>query len=213
MDGDGTLLKNNRLESATARALENLRAANILLLLVTGESREELRKFPRVDLFHQIVAEDGAVLIDPSLDKATQLVDSPPPEFVQALREEGVEPLRAGRVIVQSKVPCEKAVMDIVHRFNMDWNTVRNRDDLLVLPRGVNKASGLSAVLKEIEVSPKQVAAIGDAQNDRSMLEFCGLGVAVGNAVPELKQIAKMTTRGHCGQGVIELAEHVLGSA
>jgi hydroxymethylpyrimidine pyrophosphatase-like HAD family hydrolase len=100
--------------------------------------------------------------------------------------------------------------MQVIRRFNMDWNTVRNRDDLLVLPRGINKASGLAGVLQGAGIPPELVAAIGDAENDISMIEFCGLGVAVGNAVPELKEVAKLVTRGHSGQGVVELAEQIL---
>src|SRR5438270_9620956 len=66
MDGDGTLTERGRMDDATAQALERVGRAGCKLLLVTGETLDELKQFPHVKLFDGVVAEDGGVLVWPS---------------------------------------------------------------------------------------------------------------------------------------------------
>jgi len=80
----------------------------------------------------------------------------------------------------------------------------------MVLPSGVNKATGLVATLKELGYSPHNAVAIGDAENDHALLSICECGAAVGNGVPALKERADIVTRGAEGTAVIELIERVL---
>lgn len=61
---------------------------------------------------------------------------------------------------------------------------------LEILPLGVSKGAALSVLLEMEGIDPEEVVAIGDAPNDREMLELAGLGVAVANASPELKAVA-----------------------
>jgi hydroxymethylpyrimidine pyrophosphatase-like HAD family hydrolase len=49
----------------------------------------------------------------------------------------------------------------------------------MVLPSGINKASGLQAALEMLGLSARTVIGVGDAENDHSFLEICGLPVAV----------------------------------
>jgi hydroxymethylpyrimidine pyrophosphatase-like HAD family hydrolase len=76
----------------------------------------------------------------------------------------------------------------------------------------VNKATGLSVVLKEMRIDPEAVVAIGDAENDHAFLSMCGLGVAVDNALPMLKERADVVTQGARGAGVIELIDRILST-
>ena len=56
----------------------------------------------------------------------------------------------------------------------------------MVLPPGVNKASGLEAVLAELGLSRHNVVGVGDAENDHAFLDMCESSVAVANAMPTL---------------------------
>lgn len=58
----------------------------------------------------------------------------------------------------------------------------------------LNKARGLQRLLDSLGVPRERVAAIGDGENDREMLEFAGCGIAMGNAPQSLKQIADRQT-------------------
>jgi hydroxymethylpyrimidine pyrophosphatase-like HAD family hydrolase len=82
----------------------------------------------------------------------------------------------------------------------------------MVLPTGVNKATGLRRVLEDMQIDPQNVAAIGDAENDHAFLSMCGVGVAVANALPMLKERADFVTKGARGAGVTELIDRILAT-
>ena len=79
----------------------------------------------------------------------------------------------------------------------------------MVLPAGVNKATGLAAALKELQLSPHNVVAVGDAESDHAFLRACGCAAAVANALPMLKETADIRLAGARGAGVAELVEMI----
>ena len=87
---------------------------------------------------------------------------------------------------------------------------ILNRDSLMILPAGVNKATGLARALRELGLPTEQVVGIGDAENDEAFLELCGFSVAVANAIPRIKQIADVITEQEHGPGVVEVIEKIL---
>jgi Cof subfamily protein (haloacid dehalogenase superfamily) len=58
------------------------------------------------------------------------------------------------------------------------------------LGRGVSKGHALARVAAQLGILREQVMAIGDSGNDRAMVEWAGLGVAMGNASPDVKAVA-----------------------
>jgi len=82
----------------------------------------------------------------------------------------------------------------------------------MVLPSGVNKATGLSAALDELGLSPHNVVGIGDAENDHAFLSLCECAVAVANALPMLQERADWVTQRAHGGGVIECINQLLAS-
>lgn len=63
-----------------------------------------------------------------------------------------------------------------------------------VFVSGVSKRAGLEAVAARLHVAREEIMAIGDHINDLEMIEWAGLGVAMGNAQPEVKAIADWVT-------------------
>src|SRR6187431_2060573 len=151
-DGDGTLLIDGKMPERVAKALERARHCGILVILVTGETTQELLEFPHLNLFHLVVAENGAVLFNPTNGLEVVLGQSPPSRFVHALQQTGLQKLRIGRSIVAGKMEDEKILRDEVTRLGLDWHVIRNRHDAMVLPHGIDKASGLKTALAEINV-------------------------------------------------------------
>ena len=80
----------------------------------------------------------------------------------------------------------------------------------MVLPIGVDKASGLGAVLKEMTIQWKNVVGIGDAENDLVFLHRCRRSVAVSNAIDSVKAQVDFTTRAARGEGVVQLINEIL---
>jgi Cof subfamily protein (haloacid dehalogenase superfamily) len=71
----------------------------------------------------------------------------------------------------------------------------------------VNKGQALSFLASKLGISQAEVMAVGDSLNDIDMLEFAGFGVAMGNAVPEVKAVAQAVTLRNNEDGVAEAIE------
>ena len=112
-------------------------------------------------------------------------------------------------MIVATWVPHETAVLQVIHEMGLELQVIFNKDAVMVLPSGVNKATGLAAALDELHLSPHNVVGVGDAENDHAFLSFCEVAAAVDNALPMLKERADIVTTGHHGAGVVELAEQM----
>lgn len=211
-DYDGTLASGGKVSGDTLAALERLTASGRKLIMVTGREVDDLSSvFTRCDLFGRIVAENGALLYDPWSGEKRRLADPPPAQFIARLRERKV-PLSVGATIVSTSDPHEKVVRETIHELGLDLEIIFNKGAVMVLPNGTNKASGLTAALRELNLSAHSVVGIGDAENDHAFLDMCGCSVAVANALPLLQEIADFVTAGADGAGCIELIEEILAT-
>ncbi|HWB61417.1 MAG TPA: HAD-IIB family hydrolase, partial [Chthoniobacteraceae bacterium] len=164
---------------------------------------------PAVEEFDAVVAENGAHVRWP--EGRDELIGQPPPaEFMQRLAEEGVRPVEKGRVIVATFEPYEKAVLEAIKHSGLELQVIFNKGAVMVLPSGVNKATGLKRVLKQLGIKPEEVAAVGDAENDHAFFEYCGFSAAVANALPALKEHADWVSQRRYGAGVVELIDWIL---
>src|SRR5262245_54271221 len=196
-DYDGTLAAHGAVSASTIAALERLRASGRKLVLVTGRELEDLFSvFPQYALFDRIVAENGALLYRPETREEKLLGEPPPAALLERLRARGVDPLAVGRVIVATREPNEHAVLESIHELGLQHQMIFNKGAVMVLPAGVNKATGLRAALAELSVSAHNAVGVGDAENDHALLAECELGVAVANALPTLKERADFVTNG-----------------
>lgn len=210
-DYDGTLAEEGKVRGEVLAALRRLKRAGRKLLLVTGRELEDLmRVFPEVGVFDTVVAENGALLYTPSPPREKPLAQAPPAKFVATLRERGVSPISCGRIIVATWQPHENVVLDTIRELGLELEVIFNKGAVMVLPSGVNKATGLRAALQAFGIDPKQVVGVGDAENDHSLLGACGVGAAVANAVPALKERADIVLSRARGDGVRELIDRVL---
>jgi hypothetical protein len=163
-DYDGTLATDGQVAPATLAALEALKASGRRILLATGRHLDDLRRvFPKIDVFDRIVAENGAVLYDPASREESLLTEEPPPEFLSALREAGVK-FDVGRAIISSWTPAETAILDVIKKMALDYQVIFNKGAVMVLPSGVNKATGVTKGLESLLLSPHNTVSIGDAE-------------------------------------------------
>lgn len=212
-DYDGTLADNGRVSAETISALERFLASGRRLIMVTGRELEDLRSvFLRLDLFEWIVAENGAVLYSPGRNEEKILSAPPPEEFVNMLRRRGVSPVSMGRAIVATWHPHEAVVLETIREMGLELQVIFNKDAVMVLPTGVNKATGMAAALAEMGLSRHNVVGVGDAENDHAFLQSCECAVAVANALPSVKERADLVTAGDHGTGVRELIDRIIAT-
>jgi hydroxymethylpyrimidine pyrophosphatase-like HAD family hydrolase len=210
-DFDGTLARDGYVETAVIESLLRCRSSGRRLFMVTGRELSDLQAtFARLDLFDFVVAENGATLYHPATGDERALAEPPSQIFVDALRSRGVSPLSVGRVIVATWAPQETTVLETIRDLGLELQVIFNKGAVMVLPSGLNKATGLAAALTELKIDPSQVVAIGDAENDHALLDCVGLGVAVANAVPMLAERADLITAGDHGKGVIEVIDRLI---
>jgi HAD superfamily hydrolase (TIGR01484 family) len=210
-DYDGTIAHHGTVDAPTVAALERFRAAGRRLVLVTGRELEDLQAVcPHLHLFERIVAENGALLYRPDTGEERRLGEQPPPEFVAALRARGVERVSVGRVIVATWEPHQHQVLDTIRELGLELQVIFNKGAVMVLPAGINKASGLKCALAEMGLSIHNAIGVGDAENDHAFLSICECAVAVANALPALKERADIVTAGDHGAGVVELIDELL---
>jgi hypothetical protein len=209
-DYDGTLASCGQVAEATFHALQRLKASGCKLLMVTGRELPDLRSvFPGLDLFDAVVAENGALLWRPVVGEEL-LGAAPPMALVDELRRRNVKPLAVGRSIVATARTNEASVTAALAALQLPWRPIFNNDSVMILPDGVDKASGLVAGLRALGLTPAEALGVGDAENDHAFLAACGVSAAVANALPALKAEVDIVTEGAEGAGVVWLMERLL---
>jgi hydroxymethylpyrimidine pyrophosphatase-like HAD family hydrolase len=213
VDYDGTLASRGWVDEGTKEALRQVKASGRRVILATGRELDGLRRvFGDLALFDAVVVENGGVLHDPVRDETTLLCPPASPRFIAALKERGVIGLAVGRAVVATSATHVPTVLEVIRRLQMDLQVAFNREAAMVLPAGVDKASGLSVALRRLGLSTPSAIAIGDAENDHPLLAACGCGVATASAIPALKARAHLVTTGEGGAGVREVVARLVAS-
>ncbi len=73
---------------------------------------------------------------------------------------------------------------------------------LEILSKRVDKGTGVKMLADYLGIAQENVMALGDQGNDIAMVNYAGVGVAMGNAIPELKEIAQFVTGTNSEDGV-----------
>lgn len=94
---------------------------------------------------------------------------------------------------------------------SLDHRTWGDPNQVVEISRkGINKAVGLKKLAEIYNIPKKRIIAFGDENNDLEMIDYAGVGVAMGNAIPELKSIAKHLTKTNEEDGVALFLEDYL---
>ncbi|MDD7794993.1 Cof-type HAD-IIB family hydrolase [Clostridium sp. 'White wine YQ'] len=111
-------------------------------------------------------------------------------------------------VLEEEKEVLDKITAKVPKELFEEYNVIRSVDFMLeFMNRGCNKASGLQKLVEYLGISKEEIIAIGDAENDIEMIEYAGLGVAMGNAKEEIKSIANFITKSNEEDGVTFVIE------
>src|ERR1044072_5198018 len=170
-DYDGTLATDGVVDEKTVEAVHRLRESGRRLVLVTGRIIGQLvQTFPQIKLCDLVVAENGARLYDPQTGQKISWAEPPSREFIDELTRRGVPRLEVGDVIVATWEPHETTVLQTIHDLGLELQIIFNKGAVMILPTGVNKATGLAAALSKLGISRHNTVGVGDAENDEAFL-------------------------------------------
>ncbi|MBC5809814.1 MAG: HAD family phosphatase [Candidatus Eremiobacteraeota bacterium] len=109
------------------------------------------------------------------------------PTFIRFLGEEAVEAMR-------------REFGD--WPLNFHYETWGEFIECAVLSRDASKKNALARFCADFQILPERVLAVGDSRNDVPMLRWAGVGVAMGNSLPEVKQNVRYVTASNTEDGV-----------
>jgi len=128
------------------------------------------------------------------------------PNFVNAVNEPVVKSLMVGPP-EQLKEVERKLQTELADEFSI----MRSKPYFLEFTeKGVTKGTSLDQLIRACGIKREEVIAIGDSYNDLSMIEFAGLGVAMGNAPDDIKEIANFVTESNINDGVAKVVEEFI---
>ena len=106
--------------------------------------------------------------------------------------------------------PLERPFLERAQELGLELEIIFNKGAVMILPTGVNKATGLRAALAKLGISHYNTVGIGDAENDEAFLKMCGASAAVDNALEVVKKQVHIVTGGARGAGVSELIDQLI---
>lgn len=115
----------------------------------------------------------------------------------------GLDDMRALEAALHAAFPGSLALHTIRSPRYRDWMCE-------IAPAGVTKWSGLLPVAGEWGIAPAEICAVGDDVNDLPMIGGAGLGIAMGNARPEVLAAADRVVAGHDEDGLVEVVDLLL---
>jgi hypothetical protein len=196
LDYDGTTARHDTMGPLVREAIDNARARGIVVLLVTGRILSELRRVAGdLHFVDGVVAENGAILHFPESGHTTMLAPPVPGVFVDALRRRGV-PHHTGDCLVDADANDAPGLLDVIRSLELPLVLLFNGGRVMTLPQGVSKATGLERMLQTIRRSPRNLLAIGDAENDHELLRLAEVGAAVEWGSAALRAVADTVVPG-----------------
>jgi hydroxymethylpyrimidine pyrophosphatase-like HAD family hydrolase len=210
-DFDGTLAVNGDVPPEVETALEQCQASGHVLFLVTGRRYETVSLGRLAELFSGIVWENGAVLSHTASGETYLPFGQLDPRLLKAIEEAGI-PFERGLAIAATWTPHDQALWRILSSQGSSTSLEYNKSAVMVLPPGATKGSGLERLLALCGLSPRNLAAFGDAENDLSMMTLAEVAVAVADAVPAVIETADVIATAPGPEGVLEiLKQYPLG--
>lgn len=210
-DYDGTLVTQGVMSPNTEQALLQAQQQGYFLCLITGREFDDILSVClQIELFDLVVAENGAIIYLPATQEIEYLAAPPPPQLIAQLKHKAI-PFSQGRVIFSVTRQYQQEVDLLIRALQLPLQIIFNKDAAMILPIGVDKATGLQVGIKRYDISLPQVVGVGDAENDIAFMQLCGLKVAVANALDAVKANADLVLNKPNGDGIVELVEVVIG--
>lgn len=111
-------------------------------------------------------------------------------------------------MMIDEPALLSRAIAALPAQLYQDYTVVQSAPYFLeIMNKQSHKGSGVAALAEHLGLDASQVIAVGDAGNDSHMIEYAGLGVAMGNATEPLKALAQHITSRNDEDGVARVIE------
>ena len=111
-------------------------------------------------------------------------------------------------LMVEEEEKLDRAFNNLPKEVFSKYTVVKSAPYFLeFLNKETNKGNAVKMLAKQLNIEPHEVICIGDAGNDVHMIKYAGLGVAMGNAFKEVKEIADYITDTNENHGVAKVID------
>ena len=211
-DVDGTLVSHTRGEvsASTRKAVRQLKEKGIQCIIATGRHMGELKKLPVKDIeFDAYITLNGQLCLDgqQAVLSSSALTGADKEQIIRLFEKKDipillVEKERMYINFVNKEV--EKAQQDI----SSDMPETGEYAGGEIISRHGGKVAGIRQYLKENNILIQETMAFGDGENDIEMLEYAGIGIAMGNSDDMVKKSADYVTDCIDNEGIEKALRH-----
>lgn len=117
------------------------------------------------------------------------------------------KPLTCPTNKIVAELPAYEIAEQIANKNLCQLQSYRGENWYAFMPQDAGKVQAIHELAKILNISLNEIVAFGDDKNDIEMLKICGTGVAVANAIPDVKDIADDVTLSNDENGVAEWLE------
>lgn len=151
--------------------------------------------------------------IDKYVEKEIEIISHEPKlanmeELAKRLEDEGKQP---NKLLLAADAETIQTIYQEMKGLQGVDMACSSPEYLEIFPKGVDKGTALLAVCRELGISTQQVIAFGDQELDLPLIEAAGTGIAMGNAIDELKEKADFVTKTNNEAGIAYALDRYLG--
>ena len=198
IDMDGTLLlPDHTISPAVKNAIAAARAKGVNVVLTTGRPYAGVHSYLKELHMNQpgdycisyYTVHESYVATIPLVFCEAEKMD-PNTQFLKVMMIDEPEIL-------------DKAIARIPAEVKKKYTVLKSAPYFLeILDKRVNKGTGVKSLADALGIKPEEIMALGDQENDIAMIEYAGMGVAMENAIPSVKEVANFVTKSNLEDGV-----------
>lgn len=162
--------------------------------------------------FHRVYHTRWRVYADIDTPRVRQWYTPPVPPVIEMEDVASLYPEGCVKVVgVAEETLLRARRQELMDAFAGQLYVTQSAFDLLeFLHPEVSKERGLKMIARDLGIDASEIVAIGDGHNDIGMIQFAGLGVAMGNSHDEVKSVANYVTLSNAEDGVAVALEKLV---
>lgn len=199
------------LDPRALARIDDLRSQGIRVVVATGRTIEHLDTTALPARLDGIVAENGAIVRVPSLG----ILEAREPDFVPRARAalaHLADAFHWGRALGSGPRALAPEAARLLRRARIEHHIEFNAEETMILPRGVDKATGATRCLRLLGLDAKDAWAIGDGENDVPLLQWAALTAAPANAAPAAHAAAHVQVAARWSDAFLAFTEPLLAT-